>query len=276
MQHHLFSFNGDLLPVDQATVHVSDIEYAYGFGVYETIRTDRGVAFFMDEHCDRLMESARIIGLEHTLTKANVAKYVQDLIDSTDGKTYNLKLLLIGGATAKDAKLYILCLNPFFPDRHLYKTGAKFITRHFERPYPHAKSLNMLQSYMAYRDAKKCGAYDALLINRDGHITEGTRTNFFCINGKTIFTPNEDEILLGVMRRLILRLAKEDGFEIVEKDIALSSIGDYEGAFVTSTSTKIIPVQSIDDHIMAPPSDGLKSLMAHCSHFFAEYDGRQS
>jgi branched-subunit amino acid aminotransferase/4-amino-4-deoxychorismate lyase len=257
--YKFFSLNGEILPIEGAVVPVEDVEYSYGFGVYETIRAHKGQALFLKEHCQRLMESAWIIGLEHDLTVDSVSRHVNELLKKNNVDVANIKILLIGG---QPANLYILCLNPLFPDRKLYKNGAQTITQHYERPYPHAKTLNMLPSYLAFREAKKVGAYDALAINRDANITEGTRTNFFAIKGRTIYSPPEDQILLGVTRDHVLKVAENGGFKIVEQDLPLSEIAQFDGAFLTSTSSKIMPIKSIDDFSWQTVPNELKELMS--------------
>ena len=243
-----FSLNGKLVPIGQAAMPLSNIEYQYGFGVYESLRASGGTVHFLADHCERLMESARIIGLEHPFTASFVKEAVTVLAKDAGPGAYNLKMLLIGGPTKESASLYVFCLNPLFPDKKLYKEGAKFVTYEYERAFPHAKTLNMLQSYLAYREAKRAGAFDALLVNKAGCITEGTRTNFFCLKGDAIVTPPEEEILLGVTRKNVLAVARENGFSLAERDIRPSDLSRYDGAFITATSAKIIPVRSVDGH----------------------------
>lgn len=274
MVYRHFSHNGTILPIGQAVVPVDSIEYAYGFGVYETIRVTNGRIDFLAEHSERLLESARIIALDHAFSISFIEKAVVALVQEVQPGTCNLKLLLIGGPDQASAALYILCLNPFFPDRKLYRDGAALITYDYERAFPHAKSLNMLQSYLAYRQAKEHQAYDALFINREGCITEGSRTNFFCMRDRTIVTPPDDDVLLGVMRKAALRVAAEAGFVIEQKRIPLQELPQYENAFVTSTSSKIMPVRSIDDHHFGPPTPELKELMDKLDHFLATCEGR--
>lgn len=242
---------------------LSSVEYSYGFGVYETMRLAKGHLFFMNEHVDRLLKSASIIELEHEFTSESIKTSIQKLIDANNAATCNIKVLLIGGQTPPKANLYILCLNPLFPDRSLYKSGASCITVSYERPFPHAKSLNMLPSYLAYRKAKRVGAYDALLINQKGELIEGTRTNFLAMDNQTIFSPPTDQILLGVTRQKVLDLASYNGFTIVEQPIPISEVlgGRFDNLFLTSTSSKILPVASIDGHKLAKPGNDLTGLM---------------
>lgn len=267
--YNFFSCNSEIIPVEQAVVPLGNVEYSYGFGVYETIRVSKGRILFANEHCDRLLESARIIKLEHPFTAEQVITDIQKLVDKNDVDSCNIKVLLIGATEPSEAKLYILCLNPLYPDRKLYKNGAKCITQHYERPFPHAKTLNMLQSYLAYREAKKVDAYDALAINQHGAITEGTRTNFFAIKDSQIFSPPETDILLGVTRDHVLRVAKQNGFEFIEKEITPNDLGAYDGFFLTSTSTKIMPVKQIDDQTFEVPAE-LKQLMLRFDEFLAQ------
>jgi branched-subunit amino acid aminotransferase/4-amino-4-deoxychorismate lyase len=131
----------------------------------------------------------------------------------------------------------------------------------------------MLQSYLAYKKAKEANAYDALLIDNDGCITEGTRTNFFCILGKTIISPPEDKILLGVTRKAVLKVAKDSGFKYDERPITWGEMQNYGGAFITSTSSKIIPVRSIDGQdIPRTDASSLRLLMEQFDEFLASLE----
>ncbi len=271
MDFKYFSRNGKILPTEEAVVPLSSVEYQYGFGVYENVRVSKGIPYFLKDHIGRLMESARIIRLTHSFDETFVKKSAVDLTKKNGAETYNLKILLIGG---KEPSLYIVCINPLFPDKKLYKDGADFITYEYERPFPHVKTLNMLQSYLAYKSAQETGCYDALLVNSKGCITEGTRVNFFCIKDRTLISPPEDEILLGVMRKAVLHTAEKNGFLLEQQEIRFSDVINADGAFVTSTSSKIIPVRSIDEHMLPPQSDQFKELMRVFEEFLSRCKGK--
>jgi branched-subunit amino acid aminotransferase/4-amino-4-deoxychorismate lyase len=262
MTYNYFSHNGRIQPASQAAVPLDNIEYAYGFGVYETVRAAHGKALFLDEHCRRLMDSARIIGLEHPFSAGSVRQNVENLLAKLKVEACNIKILLIGAAAKENANLYIQCLNPLFPDRKLYKNGADVTTARFERAYPHAKTLNMLPSYLAYRGARQAGAYDALLINSKGCITEGTRTNFFGLKDQTLYSAPEEEILLGVTRDHVIQVARKAGFKLELTDILLDNVKQFDSVFLTSTSSKIMPLKSIDKATWdSPVSAELAKLM---------------
>ena len=273
MEFKYFSRNGEILPIEQAVVPLSNIEYAYGFGVYESIRVANGVQYFVEDHIGRLMESARIIKLEHPFSPDLIRQSIVELLGKNETQTCNVKILLIGGKGAEEASLNILCLHPLFPDKKLYRDGVSVVTYQYERPFPHAKTLNMLQSFLAYRKAKEVGAYDALLIDRDGCVREWTRTNLFCVTGKTLYSPPEEKILLGVTRKYVLDVAKQKGFTVEMRDIPYSDISPYDGAFLTSTSSKILPIRSVDDFQFGEQPAALKELMRAFEQFLDNSKG---
>ena len=268
MDFKYFSKNGEIRPIEEAVVPLANIEYQYGFGVYENVRVENGSPRFIKDHVVRLEESARIIGLEHRYAASMIYHTIHELVEKTEQGTYNLKILLVGGQTPS---LFIFPLNPHFPDKKLYRDGVHCITYEYERPFPHAKSLNMLESYLAYTKAREAGAHDALLVNSKGCITEGTRTNFFLMRDKALVSAPEAEILLGVTRKVLLDVAKGEGFTMVEEEIRFGDIDEADGAFLTSTSAKILPIRSIDEIELKPPPPSLRELMSAFDAFLASH-----
>ncbi len=245
---------------------LSNIEYAYGFGVYETIRVVKGKPLFIAQHLERLEASAKAIGLTHGFTQTQWNTWTRELIAQTKADALNLKMLLIGAREASGAQLLIIPLAPLFPDKRLFVRGATVISIEHERFMPQAKTLNMLPSYISYSKAKAAGCYDAVYINRSGCITEGTRTNFFAIRGRTLISPSKSEILEGVTLLNVISVAEKNGYDISYEDIPLSRIKDFDGAFLTSTSSKIMPLSKIDETEMKIP-DALHELIKHFEIF---------
>lgn len=255
MAYPFISKNGELIAIDQAVLPVTNIEWTYGFGVYETIRVSQTVPQFLIQHIERLFHSATIIGLEHVFDSSNIECFVHELVQGINVDACNLKMLLIGGKTSVDATLYIIALAPVFPKTQWYRDGISVISFPYERFLPQAKTLNMLGSYLAYRKAKEHGCYDALLVDGEGYITEGSRTNFFVMKDHTIFSPPSKDILPGIMRMLMLHVAKKNGFIIKEHMIQLADVSSFDGAFLTSTSSKIMPISSIDGKKISIPKE---------------------
>lgn len=273
MNFEIFSKNGELLPLSEATVSIRDLHFQYGFGVYEALRVRNLIVYFSPQHAARLLESARIIGLQHPFTKEQIVKYIKDVAENNNLTSFNIKILLIGGKTAEDALLYILPVLPLYPDRKLYKHGATVETVQYERFLPNAKTLNMLPSYLFFTRARKNNHYDALLLDKNNNILEGTRTNFFAIKDTMLITPPKEVILEGVIRQTLLLVAQKNKFTLKEEKIPLKSLKDFDGAFLTSTSTKILPLHKINDFEFPYIPEKLKELMKIYDTFLEKSKG---
>ena len=186
----------------------------------------------------------------------------------------NLKILLIGARDPKDTLLNIIPLAPRFPIRKWYKQGIVTVTDNFERPFPQGKTLSMIKSYLAYKKAQSNNAYDTLAIDRDGFIREGSRTNFFAIKGRTIFKAPDTKVLDGVTQRIVLKVAKDNNFKIEEADIQKQDLKNYDGAFLTSTSSKILPIKKIDEFEFTEISEQIKELIKLFDAYLKDCQGK--
>ncbi|MFH1174501.1 MAG: aminotransferase class IV, partial [archaeon] len=270
-----FSHNGALKPLSEAKLSLDNIELVYGFGVYENLRVRHGKIFFPELHVERLLHSATILRLEHTFRSDAILVFLQELVKANDVYDANIKILLLGAGSREQAQLYIMSLNPLFSHKDIYKNGVKAILYKGEREFPQAKSLSMLMSYLAFREAKQQQAYDALLMDRNGCITEGTRTNIFFTDGRILYTPPAEKVLAGVTRKLVIDLAKSSGLLVVEKELKAEELQQYAGFFLTSTSAKILPLTTIQDK-QFPIPDLVNELMASFDLFLDEYAERHT
>lgn len=258
MKLNFFSHNWEIKNINEANISLSNIAYQYGFGVYETIKIRKDIIFFLENHIDRLIEWAEEIWVRHTFSEKDIKKYILNLKDSIDEKSFNIKILLIWW---KDPEINIIPLAPLFIDRKFYKAWVKVISKNYERWLPNVKSLNMLPSYMIFTEWKKLWCYDVLLKDQKNNIIEGTRTNFFAIKWNKIYTPPLEKILNWVTRQTIIYVAQNNNFEIIEKNISYDKISEYEWAFLTSTSSKIIPIKNIDNFEFQNISSKIKELI---------------
>lgn len=241
-----FSLNGRLLPAAEAKLNIDNLEFSYGFGVYENLRWRNNKIYFLDEHVNRLFHSATIIGLVHNFSTTQIKQWIENLGAANKIESANVKMYLIGGA---EPSLYVMFLAPVFPNKKIYHDGVKVTTYNYERFLPQAKTLNMLPSYLAYSLAKKLGAFDALLIDQEGCAREGTRCNFFAIKHKTLYTTPVEKVLDGVTRRTVIECAQQNGYKVVEKNLKIKKLKKYDGTFLTSTSGKIIPIREVEGEI---------------------------
>lgn len=247
--------------MEQAVVPLLSIEYSYGFGVYETMRFHGENGLFVREHIERLMHSAELLRLQHPFRKEEIGEWVQTLSKKIGDESCNIKILLIGAKKPEDAQMFILPLQPHFPEKRWYKQGVETITVAFDRPIPTAKTLNMLRSYLAQREATERGCYEALSLHEDGCIYEGTRSNFYAVRGGAVITPPRGTILEGITRAHVLALAHEHGIEVQEARIPANEIPNFDGAFLTSSSMKVMPIRKIDDYEFAGIPETTTKLM---------------
>lgn len=259
--------NGIPKTIAEAYIPVDNIEWTYGFGVYENLKVRNGKLYFLDSHLDRLFESARLIGLEHNFNKGEVKKWIEELKEKNGAENANIKILLIGG---KESNLYIITLAPKFLDKKAYTQGVHTITREYERFLPQAKTLNMLPSYLFFKAAQKANAHDCLLIDNPGRIREGTRSNFFAIKDKKLFTAPLELVLNGVTRQQVITCARKNGYRLTEEAVLLQNISNYDGAFLTHTSGNIVPIRSIDDFSFAEVCATVRELIKHYEAYLQE------
>ena len=252
MNLNIFSLNSKILDIKEAKADLSSIEFNYGFGVYETMKVRNGKLFFVKRHAQRLLFSANQIFLKHNFSLENIVSQIENLTSqllkiNESSFSCNLKILLIGNPDPAKVLLYIIPIAPLFVDRKKYKIGGELMTFKYSRWQPQSKSLNMLPSYVYFSAAKKLGLYDCLFTEEDGEITEGSRTNFFAINQKTIFGSSLDKILNGITRQTVLEVATQNGYSFQEQKITISDLKSkkYQNIFITSTSTKILPITKL-------------------------------
>ncbi len=256
MLGHYFSLNGQLLPIEKALIPLDNLEFSYGFGVYEALKVRNKIVYFPEKHIERLFHSAKTINLKVPLSPEAVFSALKDFtIAISEHSSYNIKIVCVTN------NLYIFATAPLFVPDKLYRLGAKVITYSGERQFPQAKTLNMLMSYLAYAKAREEQAYDALLVDREGFICEGTRTNFFFTDGTTIFTPPKEKVLEGVTKLTLTEALSVKGIIVEEKTVKKDDIctnnflnPHYQGFFLTSTSSKVLPISQIDEQVVSVPA----------------------
>ncbi len=240
-------FNGKIIDENEAKISIADKGYFFDFAVYSSIKVIQGKIFFPEYHVSRLFESAKLIDLEHEFKKDDVISWLYKLVEADKIKDALLRIILIGDPhKTGGVKLFIFSIGglTFYPDK-LYKQGAKVITYKGERRIPKSKTKDLLMSFLAYREAKKQDALDALLVDNEGNIREGTRSNFFAIKNQTIITPPSEKVLEGIAKKIILEIVKNN-FEIKYEDIPLAAVKNYDEFFISSTSMNVMPIKQID------------------------------
>jgi branched-subunit amino acid aminotransferase/4-amino-4-deoxychorismate lyase len=237
--------NGRIAEAADAVFRLEDTDVTYGYGCYETLKVRHGVLYFPEFHEARLLNSTSILGIATDLKPGILVQALDALIDDNQIQDCNIRVMLIG-REGQPADWYAFMLPALVAPETAYTDGASCLLFRGERHFPQAKSLSMLLSTIAYREAARQGCWDALLVNSRGQITEGTRTNvFYARRGEsfTIYTPPAVDVLEGITRRTLIVALAEAGISTVERPLELAEAvsGEYSLA-VTSTSSKVIPV----------------------------------
>lgn len=264
--------NGELHSRESAQISVYNQALFSSFGVYESIEVDSGVLFHLDDHLERLYNSARIIELPIRYPVATVKDWVEQLVQKDVLRESLLRVLVFGPNTHEDVLIYILPTPlPHYPSTY-YTGGARGITFPGSRPLPQAKTLNTLVNYLALRQARKAGAHEAFLVNEQGLLTEGSRSNLFAVAEGRLMTPPAEGVLSGITRDLVIRLARKEGLPVSEEPLPSSRMAGFEELFVTSTSMHVIPIIEVDGK---PLGDGrIGPLTQTCMHLFERYYAR--
>lgn len=248
--------NGRLVEMNENVITMEDRGHQFGDGVYEVTKVYNGKCFALRPHLDRLYQSLRAIRIPATYTFEELAQFHEALIKEsgvTEGAIY---LQITRGAAPRIhtfPEQVVPCLTmsirssgPIYQE--LREKGVKIILIPDERWLRcDIKSLNLLSNVLGKQQAKEAGCYEAVMI-RGEHVTEGTSSNFFVVKDGILWThPVSNLILKGITRTIILeRLAKELDLTILEKPFDVSFVKGASEAFLSGTSTEIMPVTSID------------------------------
>ncbi|HTK05856.1 MAG TPA: aminotransferase class IV [Ktedonobacteraceae bacterium] len=244
----------------EATLSLNDVAVLRGYSAFESFRTYDRRPFHLDEHLNRLFRSAALIELEMPFTHEFLAGIIQQVIERNAYKHATLRILVTGGESEdgvlpSDHPHLAVLITPLEErDMERFARGVKLITSHLTRVTPEAKTSNYVAAIRSLKQAARQGAADALFVNEQGHVLEGTRSNFFVFRGDTLITPREG-ILFGVTRNTVLELAM-GRFAIEERPILLTELSSIDEAFITSSSKEITPIVQIDDIVIGAGKPG--------------------
>ncbi len=238
-------YNGSLLPAEKAQLPISRREVLFSFGIYESLKVRGGVPLFVDEHLERLEESARILDLKHSYDPDHFIDSIQKLVKANEMDEATLRIQMFGG---EDAFYYVVPFPlPKYPEWY-YTDGVRTISYEGERVMPRAKSNCLLLNYIALREAHRRDAVEALLVNREGNALEGTRSNLYAFHQGSVITPEKD-ILYGVTRKHILEWCTDSGYSVAFGPLPISAVlnKEYEGLCISSTSMGVVPIRQVDE-----------------------------
>ncbi len=255
--------NDRILQAEDAKISIFDHGFLYGDGIFETVRAYNGIVYKLDEHLQRLFRCAKMIGLNLDIEKNILASNVYKTLNANKLSDAYIRITVTRGegpigidpSLCKKPTLLIIT-QPFKPYPESYfKSGIRMVISKIRKNLkealdPRIKSLNFLTNILANMEAKGADAVEAIMMNSDNYIAEGTVSNvFFCKDNK-VYTPSLDcGVLDGITRSTVIDIAGRKGLKVVEGQYSVVDIYGADEVFITNTTMEIMPVGQLDDTV---------------------------
>jgi branched-chain amino acid aminotransferase len=269
-----YYIDGKFVDEDDARLSAKDITVLRGFGVFDFLITYQRRPFYLKAHVARLENSARGIGLQLRHSNSEICQIVRETIDKNTHHTEsNIRIVYTGGispdgVTPQGNGILMVMVTPKLElPEWWYTDGAAVATVDMERFIPTSKSTNYLSAVFAQQQAKKQGAIEAIYVDRQNRVLEGTTTNIFAFKGRTLVTP-PDGILPGVTRGVVLDLAKRN-YDIALRHIDMDELKDFDEIFISASNKEIVPIIRVNDMTVADGKPG--PLTRNVMSMFREY-----
>ncbi len=257
------NINGEILPAAKAKISIFDRGFLYGDSIYEVTYSENGFLLFFEEHLDRLFNSAQLLDMHIFLSKTDIINEVLRTCKESQLKQAYIRIIITRGETAltldpnesfKNNLIIIVKPKPIHPQKY-YTNGLelyipKIIRNDIKSVDPNAKSGNYLNNVLAMSEAKKVGADDALMVNHNNEITEGTTFNIWFIKNNILYTPDlKSGLLKGITRQKVIEICRENNIPYKVTTITREDIEQADEAFITSSTRGIMPVKKINSKI---------------------------
>ncbi len=253
-----------------AKISVFDHGLLYGDGVFEGIRVYNSRVFELEVHIRRLYDSAKAIRLEVPMSRSKLISAVEKTVEANGVIDGYIRLLVTRGVgtlglnpfICENSRLVIIADNIQLYPEELYEKGMKVISATTVRNHPLAippqvKSLNYLNNILAKIEALDYEVPEAIMYNHEGYVAEATGDNVFIVRDGVIYTPPaEAGSLEGVTQRVVIRLAKEENFEVVEKNLTRFDLYVCDEFFLTGTAAEVIGIVEIDGRVIGDGKPG--------------------
>jgi branched-chain amino acid aminotransferase len=270
------SIDGRITPPKRARISVFDRGFLYGDSIYEVLRTYGGQLFELPRHLARLRRSAELIGLDLPLSEELLKGRMADAVRASRTSESYVRLIVTRGegeigldpALAVDPHVIVIVRALHPPPPEIYRDGVEVAVVDVRRNSrlaidPAAKTGNYLNSVLALREARARGAYEALMLDTQGRVTEGSSSNVFAVLAGRVVTPPLDGILEGVTRRVVLDLARSLGLPTAEAQLLPEDLLRAEELFLTSTIRELVPIVRVDGRTIGSGKPGALTLRLH-------------
>ena len=256
--------DGQYYEKEDAKISVYDHGLLYGDGIFEGIRVYNGKIFRLGEHLARLWDSAKALALEIPMDRTAMAEACEDAVRVNEKKNGYIRLVVTRGVgdlgmspytCAKASVIIIVDDIQLYPPEY-YEKGIPVITAATRRmPVdaldPRVKSLNYLNNIMAKIEARQAGCLEAVMLNREGYVSECTGDNIFTVKGGTLYSPATTYSTLdGITRKTVFELARELGIPAHDATLTRYDLYTCDECFLTGSGAEVIPVTRIDGRIV--------------------------
>ena len=261
-------YDGELVPWREATTHVLTHTLHYGMGVFEgerAYRTDKGAAIFrLEDHTRRLFRSAHILGMPMPYDQATVNEATRAVVRENGLESAYIRPMAFYGSEgmglrATNLKVHLIVAawewGAYLGEEGMEK-GIRIRTSSYTRHHVNATMCkakangNYMNSMLALQEAISCGYDEALLLDPEGFVAEGSGENLFIVRDGVLYTPELTSALEGITRDTILSLAAEMGLPVREKRITRDEVYVADEAFFTGTAAEVTPIRELDDRII--------------------------
>ncbi len=262
--------NGNLYDKEDAKISVYDHGLLYGDGVFEGMRSYAGRVFRLEQHLQRLWNSAKAIWLEMPLSQDELAQAVNETLSVNNISDGYLRLLVTRGAgtlgldpnrTSNPQVIIIADRIELYPEEY-YRNGLELVTVSTIRNHPAAlspriKSLNYLNNILAKIEGLQAGCIEALMLNHKGEVAECTGDNVFIVRDGVLYTPPVDAgILEGITRETVIEIAKKNSIQVAQTPLTRHDIFIAEECFLTGSAAEIVPVVKLDSRTIGNGKPG--------------------
>jgi branched-chain amino acid aminotransferase len=247
--------NGQFVPRSKAKLSPFDHGFLYGYGLFETVRAYQGHIFRLDRHLSRLRRSAESIGLAKRLTSFDLEAAFTKILDANKLQDARLRLTVSAGegdmapdpSTYSNPTVLITARNliPLPPEKYEsgFKVALSQLRRNSQSPLSRLKSTCYMENILARMAARAAGCDEAILLNEQGYLAEGSTTNIFLASNGELITPSlESGVLPGITREVVLEIARASNIKTQERQVELKELIEAEEAFITNSILELMPL----------------------------------
>jgi len=251
--------NGQLIPRSKAKLSPFDHGFLYGYGLFETMRAYNGHVFRLDRHLARLRRSAQSLDLANRLAAFDLEAACTKTLEANKLKGARLRLTVSAGegdmtpdpSTCSSPTVLITAQNLVPLPAGKYETGFKAalssLRRNSQSPLSRLKSTCYMENILARMAAKAAGCDEAIFLNEQGYLTEGSSTNIFLVSNGELITPCfESGVLPGITRDAVLEIARTSNIKATERWVQLNELIEAQEAFLTNSILELMPLVSVE------------------------------